>query len=119
MARQVIAPQTIVGPYPDIPVSANDLDIAMIASDEPNGDEFAFTGSEIILLHNTEAGAQTVTFTSVELNGRLGTITDYSIGIGEYAAFKVDKLPGWKQTDGNFYINTSHVDVLIAILRFK
>lgn len=118
MPRTALTVQTLKGPYPGT-VSVNDLDITFAAADVANGNDFPYTGREVILMRNDDAGAQTVTFTSSAepATKRLGHITDYSIGIGEYAAFWAGAIQGWVQAGQKFFIDASDANIMIAILR--
>ena len=117
MARTALTPQTLLGPHPGVP-AANALDFTWAAADEVNLNDFPHTGREVILIRNDNVAAQTITLTS-KLSGlnRLGTITAYSVGIGEYAALWAGDINGWKQADGNFYLEAAVNDVFFAILR--
>lgn len=117
MPRIDLTPQVAEGPYPGT-VAADDLDITFTAGDAVNGNAFAFTGRELILVRNTGAGAATFTFDSVpDSFGREGDIAAYSLGAGEFAAFAATKLPGWRQSDGKFHLDVSSADIAFAILR--
>lgn len=118
MARVTLTPVTVVGPYPSLQPAADSLDFAFAAADATNKEQFACTGREIILAQNSGAGARTITVTSVA-NGqnRTGDITSYSIGAGQFAAFKV-AIEGWRQSDGNVYIEAEHAEVKWVILRY-
>jgi hypothetical protein len=118
MPRTNIPVQTPLGPFPALPVAANALDITVQAADVANLNEFVFTGKELILVKNDDAGAQTITLTSVaDEQKRTGDITTYSVGIGEYAAFLATSLKGWQQSDGKFYLAASSANIKIAVLR--
>lgn len=118
MARTTITAADLLGSYPATPLTADSADYAYAASDLANGNQVAMDGKLLVLVQNTDAGAQTITFTSVvDSKNRLGTITAYSVGIGEFAAFGPFDPDGWKQTDGMFYINTSDVDVKLKVFK--
>lgn len=119
MARLVLVPQAIVGPYPTTPVTANALDFVFTPAGASfaDGAGFTMTGREIILVQNLNVGAQTVTITSMpDAYNRLGTITTYSVGIAEFAMIYVPQS-GWMQTDGQLYMAASAADVGFAIIR--
>jgi hypothetical protein len=103
--------------YPVLPVSPDSLDVAFTVGDSVNGLEFVATGRELVLMRNVNAGAQTFTLKSVkdELN-RTGDIPAYSLGPGEFAPL-YPPLKGFQQPDGKVYIDVSHNDVNIMVLR--
>lgn len=116
MARTAITKIDVVGPYPTLPIAANALDFALTAADVANGNAIAFGNFSRLLLvmQNTNAGAQTVTITTApdDLN-RTGDITDYSIGASEFAAIVVAKR-GYRQDSGDLYIDASDAGILFA-----
>ncbi len=113
-----ITVQSLIGKYPATPVSADAADITFAAM-ELAGDTFANTGKEIILVRNDDAGAVTLTITSqVDTFNRLGTISAYPIGAGEYAAFGPFPVSGWNDSSGNLNLLASDVDLKVAVLRF-
>lgn len=118
MARTAITVQEVSAPFDA--VSAGSEDFTFAALDAVNGNYFQCTGREIILVENTDAGAQTVTIDSVDdEKGRQEDITTYSLAANDFAAFGVGltNAKGWKQTNGQVYIDTSSANVKIAVLR--
>lgn len=117
MARTALTVQTTIAKHP-ASVAANAADFTFAAGDASNGNYFVHTGRQLILARNTGAGARTITLTSAvdDLN-RLGTITAYSIGAGEFAIFPQGlTIEGWRQSDGQFYINVEHAEVTLAVI---
>ena len=114
MARTALASVAPKGPYPGT-ISANLLDITFTACDASNGNTTPFVGNRMLAVwRNSGAGARTITFTSVaDAQGRLGTITAFSIGAGEYGMFIFERA-GWQQTDNAIYTDAEHAEVLIA-----
>ncbi len=120
MARLALTPKSLPAKYPALPIAANALDFTWTeaGADFADGFSFPLTGKEILLVRNDNAGAQTVTISSVaDEYGRTGDITTYSVGIGEYAVFPQFQLAGWKQSDGKLYGAASAADVSLAVLR--
>ena len=107
-----------VGPYPALPVSAGSLDFVFTAADNVNGNSFVSTGRELLLVENTDAGAQTFTVTSVaDSLLRTGDVGPYSMASGANALFVVAAQPGWKQTDGTVHVTASAATVKFAVVR--
>ena len=116
MARTDLTESTAEGAYGDY--GANEADVTMAAGDAVNGNQFTATGNDLLIAHNTGAGAETVTITSVaDEYGRSGNITTYSIGAGEYAAFGPFKRHGWMQSDGEIYVDVSSADIKLGVVR--
>lgn len=99
-------------------VLAGSLDIPFGASDFTNGDQTPSTGKEVIVMSNTDALAQTVTIDAApDAYGRDGAITTYSLAAGDVAITGVLTQQAFRQSDGMIYINTSDVDVKLAVVR--
>ena len=81
------------------------------------GNQVALTGREMVLIRNDDAGAQTVTFTSVKDRiGRTGDISAYSIPATEEHLFGPFALEGWDSA-GKLLFTCSDVDMKIAAIR--
>lgn len=120
MSRLALTPVSLPAKYPALPITPNALDAAFTAAgaDFADGASFPMTEKEILIVHNANAGAQTVTITStIDPYKRTGDITAYSIGIGEYAVFPQFQKAGWVQSDGNLYLAASAADVEFLVLR--
>jgi hypothetical protein len=118
MARQSHTPLTALGTKPSAYDTANAADLTMTAADAANYEEVAFTGSEIIIAHNTGGSAQLVTVTSIEdSHGRSDDITEYSVGAGEYAVFGPFDMDGWRQTGGKLYFQADSSDVKFGVVK--
>lgn len=86
------------------------------AANTTDKEQVALTGKEIVIAHNTNAGAQTVTITSVSYLGRTGHITADSIAAGAMHIYGPFDLRGWKQADGYLYLEASSADVEFAVI---
>lgn len=117
MARTLLTPVTVKGPYPGT-VAANDLDIPFASSDTANGNYFVASGRDLLLWRNADAGVVTITIGSAaDPYGRTGDIATFSVGIGELGGFWFGKLDGWVQSNGQIYINTSDDDLTLVVIR--
>jgi len=122
MARLSITVQEPAGFWPALPLTANAEDFTWTASGADFADGFSFTntGRELILIRNDNAGAQTITISSVAMGKtkRTGDITTYSIGIGEYAWFGPFKPEGWNQSGtALLYAAVTAADLYICVVR--
>jgi hypothetical protein len=90
----------------------------MTAANASDLNQATASGNDLIFAHNTGAGANTVTVTSVadEL-GRTGDIAAYSLGAGEYGVFGPFKNQGWTQTDGKLYFQASSAEVKFGVVQ--
>lgn len=113
----VLTIQTLKGPF-DV-IGANDADVSFAAGTITDGDTFACTGRELLLVKNG-AGTNTITITSTaDEDGRTGDITTYSLGANEVAMFTVGLTNsiGWKSTSGTIRITVSSANVTVAVLK--
>jgi hypothetical protein len=117
--RIIITPQTPLGPYPALPVTANALDITFAACDASLKNYFVPSGRDLLLVYNSDAtNPYTFTLFSVaDAMGRTGDITTYSLSAGETAAVLLTSMNGWVQTDGNVYVDGSNVKIKFAVIR--
>lgn len=114
----VIVVQDILAPFAEVGV--NDADFTFTALTASDGDAWVCTGRDILLVYNPEAGAKTLTIVSTDDEfGRAESITDYSLGAGEWAAFGVGltNTKGWKDTAGKIKVIPEDATVDAAVLR--
>ena len=118
MGRTALTPKEI-SRIQSVSVTAGAADLTMAASDIVDGNSIAWTGKEMLIVHNTNIGVQTVTIDAApDEYGRDGTITTYSLAADDYAIF--GPFDGaWKQTDGTIHVDGTAVDVLLGVLRIK
>ena len=111
MARTTLAKTTVPGPF-----ATDGVAVVWADADTVNLNQVKLTGRELVLARNTGAGAQTVTITSVALNGRTGHITADSIAAGAMHCYQVFPTDGWLQSDGFLYLQGSAIDIEFAVL---
>lgn len=118
MPRTALTAQTLKAATDTVAPTAGQLDLVMTAADVANSNAVPFTGKEILLMNNTDVGAQTITITSApDLLGRTRDIAAYSMAAGKISAFDANTLQGWLQADGNLYFQASSALVKFAVLR--
>lgn len=118
MARLVLVPIDVVTD-PAVALAANALDFVFTNAGGAfvDGAGFAHTGREVLLVRNGNAGAQTVSVSSVgDAKGRKADVTNFSFAAGEFGAIHLP-VAGWRQPDGQLYIAASATDVAFAVLR--
>jgi hypothetical protein len=119
MARTLIVSQVPVGPFPaGGTVAPAALKVTETGADAVNMNKFVFSGKDVLLAHNTDTGAHTITLTSApDEHGRSSDIATYSIPAGEIHAFSFRQgSAGWLQADGNVYIQANDATVKFAVL---
>jgi len=118
MARTAIAVQTPTGSYPALPLVALSADLAFVASDVADGNYYASTGKELVIVKNVGVAPVTVTVgSSADAQNREGDITDYSVAVDAISILGPFGINGWQQSDGSVEINGSSADLEIAVLR--
>ncbi|MBA7515231.1 hypothetical protein ES705_07270 [subsurface metagenome] len=112
-ARVEITEQTAPGAYGGVLTA-----LTWDALDVSNGNYFASTGRELLLVRNDDTAAQTITITSVDddLN-RLESITDESIPAGEYRMFGPIAQKGWMHPDRTIWLTGADADLKVAVIR--
>jgi len=117
MARLTLTPFVPKGSFPTLPYTATTADLAFaVAGTYTDGEGWANTGRELLLVNNTTAGALTCTISSVAYLGRIGDITAYSIAANTVAAFGPFDPRGWNQADGMVYCVGSAAGVKFAVV---
>lgn len=112
MPRQTLTKTTSPGPNPTAGVA-----VTMTAADTVNKEQFALTGREVLIIQNTGASAYTYTITSVaDPYNRTGHITAQSIAAGAIHVIGPLGLEGWRQTDGNLYLEANNAAVKYGVI---
>lgn len=115
MARTDLTKKTALGAYGSY--TANAADLPMAAADVANKNQFVANGNDLVIAHNTGAGAHTITVTSSpDPFRRTGDIAAYSLGAGEYAVFGPFAITGWIQSDGKIYLEADHAEVKFGVV---
>ncbi len=100
-------------------IAANAADIALTAADATNKQQVKITGREMLLAYNSSPDtAYTVTINSVADDlGRVGDITAYSIGFGEFALFGPVPIKGFAQPNGKLNFEASNAAIKFVVIR--
>lgn len=114
MARTTLTPEVAPGSTP-----LDEEVLTFTAADVANGNQFAHTGRELLIVENVGAGSHNVTLQSVAVNGRQDPLhnTSQAVPAGErrlYGPFG----NGWRQTDGYVYVNSDHAELEFCVIRY-
>lgn len=91
--------------------------LTMTAADISNLNEFAASGKDLIVAHNTGGSSYTITVTSAaDPYGRTRDISAVSIATGAYMVFGPLELTGWQQTDGRIYLQANNAAVKFGVV---
>lgn len=120
MARLSLTAKAALGSYPTLQPAALAATLTMAAPGVA-GDGVAIpwtgAGKNLLLVQNTDVGAQTVTINSTaDPQNRTGDITTYALAAGALAVFGPFERAGWVQPDGTIYAVGSHVGVKFAVI---
>jgi len=108
MARTVITSEVMPT---NTPLALEDL--TFTAADTSNGNAFAYTGRDALIVWNSHASTTyTFTPTSVAINGRQdpknGVAQNLTAGQFMLVNYRGE---GWKQSDGNVYIDANNAAI--------
>lgn len=105
--------------FPNQPIVADSLDLAFTApSVAADGIEFGVSGREIVIIQNTDVGAQTFTIASGRtVYGHVQNLTAYSLAAGEFAVLFPGALELYRTANGTLLITMSNVAVKVAVIR--
>lgn len=118
MAATLLSAQTPKGPYIVGAPSAGALALTFAACDPSNGNKFAVTGHELLVLNNTDTGPHNVTITSQpDSRGRTQDISAYAIGAGLFAMFAfLGSTEGWADAGGFVTFTAADATVKAAVV---
>ncbi len=112
MARVTLTKTAAPGSY-----AAAGVLLTETACDISNLNQFAPTGNDLIMVHNSGASPYTFTVTSAaDPYGRTKDVTTESIAAGDIRIFGPVKTLGWVQTDGFVYLQGSNAAVKFGII---
>jgi len=120
MARTALATITTLGSYPVLPVTALAATLTLTGNATPaDGVSFPLTGGkQMLIVQNTDAGAQTCTVESVaDARGRVGDIATYALAAAAIAVFGPFEAEGWAQTGNLLHCKGSVAGVKFAMVR--
>jgi len=122
MPRLLIVPQDVIGSYPTLPVTAGSADIVWTLSAAAFADGFRFplTGRELLIIKNDNAGAQTVTISSLvsKRTNRKGDIDAYSMATNDIIVLGPFSKDGWEQVSGELWGAVTAADLNIAVIKW-
>lgn len=93
--------------------------LTFTAADAVNGNEFLNDGKTAVLMNNTDAGAQTVTFTG-NLDPDFGCQVEETVNLAAGAIGVIGDLKplGWNQAGSKVVFTASDAAVEVAIYKF-
>ena len=100
-----------------VPLTAETL--TWTAADVANGNAFALTGREVLLVRNVGAATRTVTFQSKAIRGRHDPLHNSAQNVvaGAYVAYGPIPVQGFRQSDQMLYVSANHAEIEFCVLR--
>lgn len=111
MPRTTLTPVSIAG---GSSVGVGFQEFPWAAADAVNGNQFAGTGKEILMIRNVNADSPLVSrkITLLKTNGKI----EYTLGGGEYATTGQIPTSGYRQVDTYVYVDGEHANIELAVL---
>lgn len=114
-ARSLLTKTRPLGSYGTY--SAGAAALAMSVADIVEDNQFTASGNDLVIVHNTDAVAHTITiYSASDYYGRLLNVTNYSIPAGEFHVFGPFRSDGWMQLDAKVYVDSSSRFLQIAVV---
>lgn len=114
MARTTLTVVTAPGAYAGALTTIAEADLGTTGTD---GHQFAATGAELILVRNISGSGEPFTVFSVDDPfGRQENISS-TIAANGLSVIGPIRLPGWQQTDGNVYLDSTSTALKATIIK--
>jgi hypothetical protein len=97
-------------------ITAGQLTVTLTACDAANGNQYVYSGRDILLLQNTDASPHPITVNTIAdpFGGTNSSLTAYSLPANSISAIQMKYSQGWLQTGGVIQI-ASGCSALIKI----
>lgn len=112
MAEQVLAITTAPGFY-----SQTGQVVTITANDVGGNNSIVVTSDCLVIAHNTDVGAQTVTITSTAdpTFGRVGNVAAQSLAADEIRVFRLTRI-GWANSNGLIIVSGSDANINFGVI---
>lgn len=113
---------TFVLPQNNAQISAGQLTVATVACDTVNGNQFAWTGREILVMQNTDTSAHAITVNTIAdpYGGTNTTLTSYSLPASSISAVQMKYSQGWLQTGSVIQIAACSSNLIkMAVIQYN
>jgi hypothetical protein len=101
-------------------IVAGGLTVTMTACDNTNGNQYTYTGRDVLLLQNTDVSAHTITVNTITdpYGGTNATLTNYSLPASTISAIQMKYAQGWLQSGGVIQIAPCSSNLIkVAVLQ--
>ena len=113
MARTELTKTDAPGPY-----GTSGVALTKAGADTSNQNSFRASNNDLVIAHNTDSVAHSVTITSVQdPYNRTGDISSESIAAGEIRIFGPFRAQGWQQPDGHIYLEADDATVELGVVK--
>lgn len=111
MARTALVPVVLPKPYDMVPLA-----LPFVAADAVNFNSFPHTGKQVLIAFNSDVAVHNVTAHSVaDSHERVGDSV-LAVPAGEYVVFQEFPADGWRQADGNIWVDADNAAVKLAVI---
>ncbi len=103
-------------------ITAGQLTVAMTSCDAANGNQYVYSGRDVLLLQNTDASPHPITVNTIAdpYGGTNTSLTSYSLPANSISAIQMQFSQGWLQTGGVIQIASGCSNLIkIAILQYN
>jgi len=103
-------------------VSAGNLTVTMTACDTVNGNQYTYTGRDVLLMQNTDTSAHAITINTIAdpYGGTNTTLTAYSLPASSISAIQMKFAQGWLQSGGVIQIAACSSNLIkLAVVQYN
>lgn len=112
----------IVLPLNNAQITAGQLTVTMTACDTTNGNQYTYTGRDILVLQNTDTSAHAISVNTIAdpFGGTNSSLTSYSLPASSISAIQMKYAQGWLQSGGVIEIAPcSSALIKVAVLQYN
>lgn len=109
-------------PQNNAQITAGQLTVTMTACDSTNGNQYTYTGRDVLVMQNTDTSAHAITVNTIAdpYGGTNTTLTSYSLPASSISAVQMKYSQGWSQTGGVIQIAACSSSLIkFAVLQYN
>lgn len=113
---------TFVLPQNNAQIIAGQLTVTLTACDNVNGNQYTFTGREVLVMQNTDTSAHTISVNTIAdpYGGTNTTLTSYSLPATSVSMIQMKYSQGWLQTGGVIQIAACSSNLIkLAVVQYN
>lgn len=113
---------TFVLPQNNAQITAGQLTVTMAACDTVNGNQFNWTGREVLILQNTDTSAHAISVNTIAdpYGGTNSSLTNYSLPASSISAIQMKYAQGWLQSGSVIQIAACSSNLIkLAVVQYN